>query len=162
MSEIRTAPELYAHAIAMEAEAAARYREFAARMADECRDELSALFEFLGRQEAEHLKALQRRTEGIALPAVDAGKYRWLDDAAPETPARGLVMRLMTPRQALAIALHAERRAQAFFEQVQWKAKDPALRALAREMADEERNHATLLAALFETTPMEASCTSTS
>jgi rubrerythrin len=59
----------------------------------------------------------------------------------------------MTPRQALAVALHAERRAQAFFEHVCWTAADPALRALAREMAAEEREHVSFIAKLLEDTP---------
>ena len=67
--------------------------------------------------------------------------------------ARELIYRLMTPRQALAIALHAEQRAQAFFEYVYWTSLDPALRALAREMAAEEREHVAFVASLLERTP---------
>lgn len=156
MTAIRTVAELYAHAIAMEDEAAQRYVEWSVRMADEGRDELARVFGFLAQREAEHLDALRRRTEGVELPAIDAGRYHWLDSGAPETAARELVLRLMTPRQALSIALHAERRAQKFFEQVQGACADPALRVLAREMADEEREHAALLAALLESTPAVA------
>lgn len=153
MSSVETPAELYAHAIAMEREAAARYAEFAQRMADEGRDELAGLFSQLQRAETEHLLALERRTDGIALPLLDRDRYRWLYTGAPETPARELVFRLMTPRQALAIALHAEQRAHAFFEHVYWVAQDPALRALAREMMAEEREHAALLARALEATP---------
>jgi rubrerythrin len=137
----------------MESEAAARYAELAVRMADEGRDELARTFENLARQEAGHLEALQRMTAGVELPAIDAGRYHWLDSGAPETAARELVLRLMTPRQALSIALHAERRARRFFEEIQWTTTDPALRVLAREMAEEEREHASLLAALLGSTP---------
>jgi rubrerythrin len=153
MKLIETPAELYAHAIAMEREAAERYSELAERMADEGRDELAAVFDMLSREEAEHLDALERRTAGIALPAIDAGRYRWLDHGVPDIAAHDLILRLMTPRQALAIALHAERRAQAFFEHVYWTAADPALRALSREMAAEEREHVALVAKLIESTP---------
>ena len=153
---IRTPPELYAHAIAIEREAAARYAQLAERMADEGREDLARIFDMLARAEAEHLDALERRTEGVELPAIDEGRYHWLDAAAPETAARELVFRLMTPRQALAIALQAERRAHAFFERIAWTAADPALRALAREMAAEEREHIELVARLLERTPEPA------
>jgi len=87
------------------------------------------------------------------VPEIASGRYKWLDAGAPETAARELIFRLMTPRQALAIALDAERRAQAFFEHVYWTSSDPALRALAREMAAEEREHVAFVARLLEQTP---------
>jgi len=59
----------------------------------------------------------------------------------------------MTPRRALAIALAAENRAQAFFEQAFMTADDPALRALAREMAAEESEHMVMVERLLEETP---------
>ncbi|HXM80578.1 MAG TPA: ferritin family protein [Burkholderiales bacterium] len=160
MRAIRSTQELYAHAIAIEREAAERYGELAGRMADEGRDELATVFDMLARMEAEHLEALERRTDDTALPAIAPAQYQWLDAGAPETAARELIFRLMTPRQALAIALEAERRAQAFFERVFSTADDPALRALAREMAAEEQEHVALIERLLERTP-ENSLTST-
>ena len=153
MRPIQSAPELYAHAIAIEREAAERYGELAGRMADEGRDELASVFDTLARMEAEHLDALERRTEDVVLPQIAAAQYQWLDAGAPETAARELIFRLMTPRQALAIALEAEKRAQAFFERVFTTAGDPALRALAREMAAEEQEHVVLIERLLAQTP---------
>jgi rubrerythrin len=122
-------------------------------MADEGREDLARLFDLLAREEAEHLEALERRTDGFALPAISAGRYKWLDAGAPETAARELVYRLMTPRQALAIALNAEQRAQAFFEYVYWTSADPALRALAKEMTEEEREHVAIVGRMLSDTP---------
>jgi len=153
MRAIRSAPEFYAHAIAIEREAAERYAELAGRMADEGRDELATVFDMLARMEAEHLEALERRTEDVVLPEIAPEQYQWLDSGAPETAARELIFRLMTPRQALAIALEAEKRAQAFFERVFMTAEDPALRALAREMAAEEQEHVVLIERLLAQTP---------
>ena len=153
MPAIQSPAELYAHAIAIEREAAERYSELAERMDDEGRDELAHVFAELAQMEAEHLDALERRTEGLALPEIAPAQYRWLENAAPETAAHDLIYRLMTPRQALAIALSAEQRAQAFFEHVCWSAADPALRALGREMAAEERGPVELISRMFETTP---------
>jgi len=153
---ITSAAELYAHAIAIEREAAARYAQFAERMADDGREDLARIFDLLARAEAGHLEALERRTAGVELPAIAAGRYHWLDAGAPETAAEELVFRLMTPRQALAIALRAEQRAYAFFERVSWSAEDPALRALAREMATEEREHIFIVTTLLERSPEPA------
>ncbi|HYL90641.1 MAG TPA: ferritin family protein [Burkholderiales bacterium] len=153
MKFIESAAELYAHAIAIEREAAERYGELAERMEDEGREELAQVFGLLARVEAEHLETLLARSEGIPIPEVEAGRYKWLDSGAPETPARELVYRLMTPRHALAIALHAEQRAEAFFDHVFWTASDPALRALAKEMAAEEREHVALVGKMLGETP---------
>lgn len=144
---------MYAHAIAIEREAAERYSQLAERMDDEGREELARIFAELARMEAGHLETLQLRTEGLDLPAVRDGEYRWLPGAAPESAPLDLVLRVLTPRGALAIALAAERRAQAFFERIFWSAADPALRALAREMAAEERGHVALISRLLENTP---------
>ena len=156
MKPIGSAPELYAHAIAIEREAAARYSELAQQMADRGEDAVAEVFSALAREEAEHLEALERRTDGIALPRIPGGQYQWLDAAAPETAAREWLYRLITPRQALLVALEAERRAEAFFEGALLAAEDPALRALAREMAHEEREHIRIVERLIERTPEPA------
>jgi rubrerythrin len=153
MQGIGSAAELYAHAIAIEREAAERYGELARHMADLGNDAVAQLFGRLAGLEAEHLDTLLRRTEGVTLPQSAAEGYRWLDAGAPETAARELVFRLMTPRGALEIALAAEKRAQAFFEHVRRSAADPALRALAQEMALEEEEHVQLVARLLARTP---------
>lgn len=153
MSEVSDPRELYARAIEIEREAAERYAEFAERMSDLGNGAVAEVFDRLASFEAEHLDALLRRTDGVQLPRLKAGEYGWLDAGAPEPAARELVYRLMTPRQALAIALSAERRSQAFFEQVFMTAEDPATRALAQEMAAEEQDHAGMIERLLEHTP---------
>jgi rubrerythrin len=153
VARITTPAGLYAHAIAIEREAVERYTELAWRMDDQGNEAVAAVFGELARFEAEHLQALLARSSGIALPPLAPHEYAWLDAGAPETAARELVFRLMTPRHALAIALHAEQRAQAFFEQVLTSADDPALRALAREMAADEAEHIGMLEKMLEASP---------
>ena len=150
---IKTVPELYAHAIAIEREAAQRYAELAERMRDQANEDLAALFDGMAAVEAGHFAALKHRSAGIALPALATHDYKWLGDVAPESAARELVFRLMTPRGALLMALAAENRAQAFFEHVLLTAHDPDLRALAREMAAEEQEHVLLVERMLERTP---------
>ena len=70
MDEIRTAAELYAHAIAIEREAAERYAELALRMADLGNQAVALLFWRLAKFEAEHLETLRNRTDGVALPEL--------------------------------------------------------------------------------------------
>jgi rubrerythrin len=150
---IATAAELYVHAIAIEREAKARYAEFAEHMAELDSHAVAALFRLLASEEDRHLQVLLRRTEGVKLPGLDAD-HGWLrEGAAPETAARELVFRLMTERDALRIALRAEKGARAFFEHAARVANDPAVRALAREMAAEEAGHMLLIERLLERTP---------
>ena len=153
MRTVQSAPELYAHAIAIEREAAERYEELAERMAERGNDAVAEVFSTLARFEAEHLDTLERRTAGLALPEVAPGEYRWLDKGAPETAAHEWLFRLITPRQALLIALEAEKRAQVFFERVYLTSNDPALRGLAQEMALEESEHVAMVERLVERTP---------
>ena len=153
MKPIRTAPQLYALAIAVEREAAERYTEFAQRMNDMGAEAVAGVFATLARLETEHLAALERRTEGLALPEPHTHEYRWLEAGAPAGAAHELVLRLMTPHSALTIALGAEKRAQAFFEHVLMTADDPALRGLAREMAADEDEHVALIEQLLAGTP---------
>ena len=63
---------LYAHALAIEREAAERYNEFAERMADEGNDAVARLFARLAGFEGEHAKALERECAGMALPPIAA------------------------------------------------------------------------------------------
>jgi rubrerythrin len=150
---MKTVSHLYAHAIAIEREAAARYSEFAQRMADLGNETAAEVFATLARLEAEHLDELVRRTTGMALPELAAHEYAWLDAGAPETAARELVFRLLTPRQALELALQGEKRAAAFFESVVLSAGDPMLCALAIEMAADEADHIVMIEKLLERTP---------
>jgi rubrerythrin len=144
---------LYAHALAIEREAVQRYGEFAARMADEGNDAVAGLFARLAGFESEHAKALERECAGMALPAIAQAEFAWLDTGAPESAAHDLLFQLMTPHDALEIALGAELRAQAFFEQVLERVADPRLRDLASGMAREERSHAAWVREALEHTP---------
>ena len=68
MPAIRSANELYAHAIVIEREAAERYSELAVRMADLGNEAVAELFGRLAGFEAEHLETLLRRTDGVEVP----------------------------------------------------------------------------------------------
>lgn len=91
-------------------------------MAAQRNDEAARLFAEFAAQEAGHLAALLRRTEGIALPPLTAD-HTW--------SRQGSVLD----------ALQAEKNARAFFEQARRSAHEPAARALAEEMTGEENEH---------------------
>ena len=149
---IRSTEELLAHAIEIEREAALRYAELGERMRDLGNDVVAELFLRLARLEQVHLGELERRAAGKKLPTIARCEYAWLEDSAPET-ARELVLSLLTPHSALQVALQAERRALAFFEDVRAKAADPALAALAGEMAAEEGVHVAWVQSALRRTP---------
>ena len=125
MSDTFTA-ELYVHAIAIEREAARRYAELAERM--ERQHPAAALFRQLAQAEAHRLADLRRESAELELPDLTVD-HTWRMDG----------------RDPLQIALRAEKAARAFFEQAARTAPDPAVRALALEMAAEESAHAELI-----------------
>jgi len=119
--------ELYVHAIATEREAVRRYTELAERTVQQD-ERAAALFRALAQAEAMRLADLMRESAGLELPDLTAD-HSWRMDR----------------RDPLEIALRAEKAARAFFEQAARTAPDPAVRALALEMAAQESAHAALL-----------------
>lgn len=138
---IATVEEFYAHALAIEREAADRYVEFEEYFAGRGEDVLAGLCRNLASAEQQHFEELARACEHLALPAIAAANYRWLEAGAPETAARELLYRVATPRQLLEIALAAEVRAGAFFVWVARTAPSLEVRQLANIMAAEEAEH---------------------
>lgn len=136
--------QLYAHAIAIETEAAERYSDLGDAMAEQGQHSVAVLFFMLSSFEARHLRELTRRTAGRVLPKVKAD-YSWREGEAPETVNFDACVGQITPQRALLMALDAETRAKAFFEHAARVTKDPATRALAREMAEEEAEHMILV-----------------
>lgn len=132
---------LYAHALAIEYEAEARYREFATLMVDYGNDTTAELFLRLAEFELEHAVHLTKRSLGIEIPIIDPSEYAWLDSGAPVPEARAFIFSMMTPRLALEIALRAEELAKAFFERVRAESRDAGIRELAAEFALDEEAH---------------------
>ncbi|MFY9317111.1 MAG: ferritin family protein [Burkholderiales bacterium] len=151
--QIRTTEQLYAHAIAIEREAATRYAELGERMSDLGNDMVGELFLRLARLEKEHEQELERRAAGLQLPAIAPGDYAWIGGEAPENAAHDLVLNLLTPHSALEIALGAEERAAEFFESARKQIADPAVAALAAELAAEEGVHIAWVKSALRRTP---------
>jgi rubrerythrin len=150
---VRSTEDMLAHAIAIEREAAARYAELGERMDDLGNPLVAELFLRLAKLEKEHERELLRRAAGLKLPVLSRGEYAWLDDGSAERAPHDLVLNLLTPHSALQIALQAEQRAAAFFESVREQAADPALAAMAAEMAAEEGVHIAWVKSAIRRTP---------
>ena len=133
--------EFYAHAIAIEREAARRYREFEEHFADRGEDVLAGLCGNLAALEGEHLEILLKASAGLTLPAIEAAGHQWLESGEPQAAARELFYRVVGRRQLLEIALQSECNALGFFEWVAQTTPDASVRSLARDMAVEEMEH---------------------
>lgn len=138
---INTVEMFYAHALAIEHEAAERYEEFRDYFADRGEDVLAGLCANLAALEREHFAQLVSASQGLRLPVIPGGRHQWLEAGSPEAPAHEFFYRVAHPRHLLELALQGERHALAFFEWTERTSEDPAVRALAREMAGEEKRH---------------------
>lgn len=133
--------DFYAHAVAIEREAAARYKELAGQMATHNNPALAALFEEMSRLEAGHLKELEGRCANLRVPIYQPWEYRWHGPESPESVPYDEMHYLMTGRHALEGALAAERRACDYFRDIASNAADQELRRLAADLAEEEEGH---------------------
>ena len=147
---ISNSEELCAHALAIEQEAAARYREFARLMHVHHNGACAALFDWLAQLESEHTARLQSQAAGRGLPQIEPSEYRWPDSMAPESARMDAAAELTTPRHVLEVALNNERRAKAFFEGIAVAASDPDLRKLAAQFAAEEQQHIELITEVLQ------------
>ncbi|MBI4988809.1 MAG: ferritin family protein [Rhodocyclales bacterium] len=133
--------ECYANALAIEREAAARCEQFAEYLEDHGEQATAELFRKLARYEQQHVEELLRRTSGMPLPTLRSWEFSWLDNAPAEQVNHDFIFHLMTPHDALKIALGAEKRAQALYEQSVASSEDAEVKRLARELASEELEH---------------------
>ena len=139
--QIRTVEEFYAHALAIEREAAERYEEFAAHFEDRDEVALAGLCSNLADMERKHFEELATTSLAMNLPRIPVGRYAWLEGDSPEAPAREMLYRIATPRHLLEIALAAEWRAREFFVGIARTSPSVTVRELASVMAAEETEH---------------------
>jgi rubrerythrin len=143
---VKTLDELFAIAHAMEAEAAARYAEIAARMRAEGDLDLADVFERLSEDEKGHVDGVMRWSDSQRGKAPDPTLIRW---QLPETfDDEGIATadpRLLSAYRALATAVRNEERAFAFWTYVAAQAGTPEIRQAAEAMAREELWHVSTL-----------------
>src|SRR3990170_7590026 len=100
----------YARAIAIEREAAARYREFAHQMAGYGNARPAELFLRLARFEAEHAEQLLEKSAGMKLPSIEQLRRGLIEGSRSEVATYEFLYRRVLPHHALLMALAGERR----------------------------------------------------
>ena len=150
---IESAAELLAHAHRIEADAAERYGLLAEQMEIHNNPDVAKLFRKLEWVEGLHADKIRDRAGETPLPALGPLDGTWPGDDSPEAVDLGEAHYLMTPWQALQMALKAERSAFAFYDRLAQTATDPEIKQLATEFAEEEREHVELVLKELEKHP---------
>lgn len=140
--EVTRVEDLFALAVAMERQAAERYRALAEEMEAEGENALAGLFRRLEQAEADH-------ESGIAAWAARSGirpsrhlSFNW---DSPEGPSEGDLGTRASAWKALAVAVRNEERAFAAYSNMAAKTTDPAVQHYAERMAAEELEHVIML-----------------
>jgi rubrerythrin len=145
----RSLPELYAHALVMERNAAKRFEIFARCMRETGMDHIAEEFEQIGKEEREQYELIATGTANADIPEPNAWEYAWhyMGEAgnAVEAP--------QSARDVLKLALSAERRVQSFYADVAENVEDDAVSAFAAEMAADETRHVERLERLLAREP---------
>lgn len=145
--DIASVPELFAIASALEGAAVRRYRQLAERMDGLGEADLAALFRRLEDMEAGHEAGLGAWAGREGVAAAQDVVFDWdiTEGITEEDIASAGGAASLSPWKALALAVHNEERAFAFYARIAATATDAAVRAYAEQMADEELSHVTLL-----------------
>ncbi len=141
LSQYFTLPELLVHALVIELEAVQSYLDLADQMQECGNDAVAALFSKMAEYEQEHAEKIREQAGDTRLPDLAPWEYRWPGFEPPENIDTAGVHYLMTPHQALKLALENEKNALKFFEDVAGNNRDTKVRELAEEFAEDEREH---------------------
>jgi len=126
-------------AVLIEAEAYDRYRMFAAQLGRRYTGDAASVFTSMAENEAKHGKELAARRKTLfgSVPMRVS-----LDDLFDvEAPDQGAPRSTMSTLQALEVALAAEQKAHAFYDQALAHVTNAEIRALFAELRDEEEDH---------------------
>ena len=140
MLSILGVDEFFARALAIEMEAAERYDLLADQMEAHNNRAIAEIFRKMARIEGRHHDKIAGMAEDASTDPRRA-RMSWTGSCGPEAVDFEALHYLMTPRQALQLARAAEARAVAFFETVEANAADRKVKALAADVAEEERQH---------------------
>ncbi len=140
-------------AVLIEEEAKERYEEFADSMEKHHTPAAAKFFRFMrGIEELHEAKLKGQRSELFGDARRVVTREMIYDIEAPET---GEPRTHMTARAALEIALGAETKARAFFEQAIERVKDSSVGSLFEELRDEEIEHQELVRKMIAKLPPE-------
>jgi rubrerythrin len=142
-----------AYSVALEEEAAERHDELADMMDVHHNPEVAETFRKLAHYSRLHAQEIRDHSEGHNLPVIAPWDFGWENMEGPETADIGSMNYLMNTHQALKIAMGNEKRAHDFYFDISRNSPDEAVRALAGEFADEEKEHLALLQEWLQSCP---------
>jgi len=144
---------LYALAYEIETDAVERYKLLAEQMETHNNVELTRIFLDLARAEGLHAEEICRMSGDLGVEAKDGPIGTWRTES-PESADLNSAHYLMTPRDALLMALAGEERALAFYSGLASAAGDPVVKKLAETFVDEELEHVELCRRLLRRYPL--------
>jgi len=142
--------DLYAIAYQIEADAVERYAMLADQMEMHNNPALVDVFRGLARAEGIHRDEICRMAGDFDIVAHARKVARWQLGESPESADLGAAHYLMTPHDALQMALAAEQAALEFFRELLAGTQDPEVRRFAAELVEEEAGHVALCHRLLE------------
>ncbi len=130
-------------AILIEEEARERYEEFADQMEVHHTADAARFFKSMAANETKHAEELTARRKSLFgdAPTRMSRSTLWEVEAPDYDKARAF----MTPREALAVALDSEIKAEGFFAEALPRVVDPAVQALFKELKEDEVRHQELV-----------------
>ena len=146
-------PALMAWALRIELDAAERYTELADAMEMHNNREVCALFRKMAVIEGKHAEKVMLQMGWKVPPPLPSGPPPWPGFEAPESAPQDAVHYLMQPWHALELALACEERALRFFGALAKAVEVPAVKRVALEMEEEEREHVALVKAWMAKVP---------
>lgn len=148
--QIASVAELLMHAYTIEAEAEERYLDLACQMEVHHNPAVASLFRKLADYEGRHAQHILAQAPDMELPEIAPWEFKWLSVESPELVDLIEIHYLMTPQQALMLALAAEEAAHRFFDKLARSAPNGDVREMAARFAEEEREHVDMIRALLE------------
>lgn len=133
------------HAIRLEYDAARRCDELADAMESFNNRECQKFFRQMAKFSRMHLADAKARAGFRDMPDFETYDFNWPDAESPEAAEIWAADPLLAKREALETMLKSEKRSHDFYATVRDQTKDPEIRALAREFADEEAEHVAIL-----------------
>ncbi len=143
--EIGSKAQLLAQALIMLDEMAERYEMYADQMEVANNPEAAALFTWLTQKQSQRSVLVNKLSAGLDLPHIKPWHYNWDDAVNLETADRHVAHYLMQPYQVLALAIHVEETAIAFFNEIAATTTDPEVAQIAIEIAKDAHVFAAVL-----------------
>jgi len=138
----------------IEVEAARRYAQFAEQLGSRSDDDAASVFQSMAVNENKHGKQIAERR--LALFGDRRPNVRLDDIFDVEAPDVGAPAQNMSPLRAYWVALAAEKKAFAFYDQALRHVTQPEVKALFEELREEEAEHVEMVEAMIAKLPPSA------